>query len=66
MVKKRQEIIPRPKSSFIKVRCIKCTFEQITFDHATTIVRCKNCNEILLIPTGGKAIIKGEIVAKYG
>jgi small subunit ribosomal protein S27e len=66
MVKKRHEIIPRPKSSFIKVRCPKCTFEQITFDYATIIVRCRNCNEVLLIPTGGKAKIKGEIVAKYG
>jgi len=66
MGKKRQEIIPRPKSCFIKVRCPNCSYEQITFDYASTVVKCRNCQTTLLIPTGGKAKILGEIIAKYG
>lgn len=66
MVKRKHEIIPRPKSIFIRLKCPNCSYEQITFDHATITVRCRNCNEILVIPTGGKAKIRGEILAKHG
>jgi SSU ribosomal protein S27E len=64
MVKKKHEILPRPKSFFIRIRCPNCSNEQITFDHATTVVRCRNCNEVLVTPTGGKARIRGEIIGK--
>jgi|BEDMetMinimDraft_2_1075160.scaffolds.fasta_scaffold00278_10 small subunit ribosomal protein S27e len=66
MVKRKNEIIPRPKSLFIKIKCTNCAAEHITFDHSTAVVKCRNCNEILIVPTGGKAKIRAEIIAKYG
>lgn len=66
MVKKTKEIIPRPRSLFVKVKCSNCGAERIVYDHTTTLIKCKVCNEILAQPTGGKALIKGKIVAKYG
>jgi len=66
MVKKRKEIIPRPKSCFIKVKCNNCGAERIIFDHTTTLITCRICKEVLAEPTGGKAIIKAKVVAKYG
>ncbi|MEM0480734.1 MAG: 30S ribosomal protein S27e [Candidatus Aenigmatarchaeota archaeon] len=42
-------------SKFLRVVCLKCRNEQIIFEKASTIVRCLNCNEIIAIPTGGKA-----------
>ena len=42
-------------SKFLRVICLKCRNEQIIFEKASTVVRCLNCNEIIAIPTGGKA-----------
>ncbi len=66
MVKKRKEIIPKPKSCFIKIKCPNCGTGRIVFDHTTILIRCKVCNEVLAEPTGGKALVRGKIVAKYG
>lgn len=60
-----EKIIPRPRSSFIQVKCAECGNEQITFSHASSIVRCNICGATLAEPTGGKANIKGEITAKF-
>ncbi len=56
-------LIPRPRSAFLRVRCPDCGNEQIVFSNATTIVHCSVCGVTLAEPTGGKAKIKGEIVA---
>jgi len=59
---KKKSLIPKPRSSFIKVRCKKCSNEQIIFDRCSMVVRCKVCEEILAEPTGGKAKINGKII----
>lgn len=61
-MKKRRILIPEPKSRFIVVSCPDCGNEQITFDRASTVVRCLVCNRVLVRPTGGKAIIEGKLV----
>jgi len=61
-----EKIIPRPKSKFYEVECPKCSNTQIVFSHASREVRCHICGEVLAIPRGGKAIIKGEIKNVYG
>lgn len=60
MVKKG--IIPKPESSFLKVRCPKCSNEQTVFERCSTIIKCSVCEETLAEPSGGKASIKGEVV----
>ncbi|HDM45023.1 MAG TPA: 30S ribosomal protein S27e [Candidatus Bathyarchaeota archaeon] len=57
-----ENIIPRPRSKFLRVKCPDCGNEQIVFDHATTVVRCHICGAVLAEPSGGKAILKGEVV----
>ncbi len=59
MVKKRKILIPMPKSKFILVKCPDCGNEQVTFDHASMVVRCLVCGRELVRPTGGKAEILG-------
>ena len=61
-----EELVPKPKSKFLKVKCKNCGNIQIVFSHSTTIVKCKICNEQLTEPTGGKAKIHGEIVEILG
>lgn len=56
------KMIPRPRSTFIKVKCPDCGNEQILFSHSTTVVNCKICGTKLAYTTGGKVKIKGEIV----
>ena len=51
-------------SGFVKVKCSKCKNEQIIFDHASTVVKCLVCNNVLATPTGGRAEIESEAVEK--
>ncbi|MEM3641963.1 MAG: 30S ribosomal protein S27e [Candidatus Bathyarchaeia archaeon] len=60
-----EKLIPRPKSAFVRVKCLKCGNEQIIFSHAVNRVTCNVCGADLAEPAGGKATIKGEIVAVF-
>jgi len=58
-----ETLLPRPKSRFVRVKCPDCGNEQVVFDHTATSVKCNVCGTVLAEPTGGKAALKGEIVA---
>jgi len=60
------ELIPRPKSRFLLVRCPECGKEQIVFSHAKMVVKCNSCGFVLAEPGGGKAKINGEILTVLG
>lgn len=51
-----------PSSRFVKVRCVKCKNEQIIFGKAASTVNCLVCNDVLAVPTSGKATIKGQVL----
>jgi small subunit ribosomal protein S27e len=57
-----EKVIPKPRSSFLRVRCPDCGNEQVVFSHVATIVHCNICGAVLAEPTGGKADIKGEVI----
>jgi small subunit ribosomal protein S27e len=59
------KLIPRPRSSFVRVKCLKCGNEQIVFSNAVNKVACNVCGTELAEPSSGKARIKGEIVAVF-
>ncbi|HZY93912.1 MAG TPA: 30S ribosomal protein S27e [Candidatus Bathyarchaeia archaeon] len=58
----RWELIPKPKSVFLRVKCPKCSNEQIVFERTSSYVKCTVCDELLAEPTGGKARIRGEML----
>jgi small subunit ribosomal protein S27e len=60
-----EKLIPRPKSTFVRVKCLKCGNEQIIFSHAVNRVICNVCGTELAEPSGGKAVIKGEVVGVF-
>ncbi|MEM3565490.1 MAG: 30S ribosomal protein S27e [Candidatus Bathyarchaeia archaeon] len=60
-----EKLIPRPKSVFVRVKCLKCGNEQIIFSHAVNRVTCNVCGVELAEPSGGRAAIKGEVVAVF-
>ena len=53
------------ESSYYKVKC-KCGNEQTVFSHLTMVLNCTECKQPLAHPSGGKAIIHGEIVEELG
>jgi small subunit ribosomal protein S27e len=57
------KLIPKPSSSFLRVKCLKCGNEQLVFSNAVNIVTCNVCGEVLAEPAGGKAKIKGDVQA---
>ena len=57
------KLIPKPQSTFLRVKCLKCGNEQLIFGSAVNKVTCNVCGEVLAEPTGGKAKINGEVVA---
>ncbi len=62
----QRELIPQPRSNFLKVKCQKCGNEQVVFDRSSISVRCNVCEEFLLESRGGKAEIKSEILEPLG
>ena len=60
-----EKLIPRPRSSFLRVKCLKCGNEQVVFNNAVNRVNCTVCGTELAEPSGGKAIIKGEVVEVF-
>jgi small subunit ribosomal protein S27e len=60
------ELIPKPQSNFIRVKCSKCGNEQVVFDRPSIAPHCSVCDEILADPTGGKARVRSEVVQVLG
>lgn len=57
------ELIPQPKSRFLRVKCSDCGNEQVMFGSASTSVNCLVCGKTIAKPRGGKANILTKIVA---
>lgn len=60
-----EKLIPKSRSSFVRVKCSKCGNEQLVFGYSSTRVNCNVCGIELAEPSGGKAKIKGEIVTVF-
>lgn len=60
-MKKTHVEIPKPSSKFYKVNCKECGEQQVVFSHASTLVTCNSCGNVIASPTGSKAKIIGKI-----
>jgi small subunit ribosomal protein S27e len=58
------KLIPKPGSKFLRVKCPECGNEQLVFDSANLQVTCNVCGAVLAEPSGGKAKVRGEVVAE--
>ncbi|GKT26455.1 putative multi-domain containing protein, partial [Aduncisulcus paluster] len=54
MVHKLKKEVQVPNSKFLDVQCSGCHQITCLFSHATTVVKCPNCDTILSFPKGGK------------
>jgi len=60
-----EELIPKPRSKFLRIKCLECGNEQMVFGYAVNKVECNVCGAELVKPSGGRAIIKGEIIRLF-
>eukprot|EP00056_Hartaetosiga_gracilis_P014062 m.239616 g.239616 ORF g.239616 m.239616 type:complete len:86 (-) comp13949_c0_seq1:126-383(-) len=52
---KLKRLVQTPNSYFMDVKCPGCVNISTVFSHASTLVVCGNCSQVLCKPTGGKA-----------
>ena len=45
--RKKRELIPQPRSRFLRVKCLNCGNQQIVFGCAATDVKCLVCGKNL-------------------
>ncbi|MEJ2249740.1 MAG: 30S ribosomal protein S27e [Candidatus Lokiarchaeota archaeon] len=57
-----KDLIPQPKSRFLRVICLNCGNQQIIFGCAGTDVDCTICGKEIVQSTGGKARILTKIL----
>lgn len=56
------DILPKPDSKFLKIKCEKCKNEQIVFDKPSIPVKCLVCDAVLATPSGGKALFNAKVM----
>ena len=56
------KLIPKPRSLFLRVKCLKCGNEQLVFSNTVNKINCNVCGELIAEPTGGRAKINGEVI----
>lgn len=49
------------KGKFLKICCPRCKKCQTVFGKSATLVKCDNCNYLLLETKGGKSRIRAQI-----
>jgi small subunit ribosomal protein S27e len=56
--------IPKPRSTFVLVKCTKCDNEQIVYSMTNSDVFCKICETLIAEKSGGKSRIQGIIMRR--
>jgi small subunit ribosomal protein S27e len=51
----------KEKSKFLKISCPRCGKQRTVFGKSSTLVKCDNCNYLLLTTKGGKSKIRAKI-----
>jgi small subunit ribosomal protein S27e len=55
-------MIPKPRSNFLSVQCVRCEEQKVIFSHSTMDLFCKSCGESIAKKTGSRANILGKII----
>jgi len=58
----RLDLIPKPRSRFLKVQCPECGNEQVIFGCPATVVKCIACGRVIAEPRASKGLIKAKIL----
>lgn len=59
---RRMEFAIKPKSFFLRVKCVACGNEQVVFSSANRAVKCLACNRVLADSGPGKILLRLDAV----
>lgn len=65
-MKREREPIPKPRSSFVLVKCPDCGEERILFSSPAKDVGCRGCGRKLAESKGGKAVLLAQVIKNLG
>lgn len=57
-----KDLVPKPRTKFLKVKCPGCGNEQTIFSAPASDVKCIVCNNLLAKSTASKAELKAKVV----
>lgn len=63
-MRKSHKILAPVTTRFVRVKCLDCSAEQVTFNRVAVRVNCQVCGATLVEPTGGLSRFRGELVAE--
>ncbi len=49
------------KSKFLRISCPRCRKKKTVFGKSASLVKCENCNYLLLKTSGGKSKIRAPV-----
>ena len=64
MVNKERLSIPRPKSAFFSVTCVKCGTENVLYSNSARDVTCRQCGSLLARKTGGRVALTENLTGE--
>ncbi len=56
-----KDIVPMPKSRFLRVQCTGCSNQQVIYNKAAMKVKCLACGKTLARPTGGESAVLAKV-----
>jgi len=62
---KNDDLIPKPKTKFYRLKCPSCGNEQNVFNAATTKVKCLVCNTEMASPASSRIKLKTKILKEF-
>ena len=60
---REEDLLVKPRTRFLRVKCSACGNEQIIFGSPSTKVHCIACEKTIALPRGGKGKILTRIIA---
>ncbi len=63
-MRRERESIPKPRSSFVLIKCPDCGEERVLFSASTKKVTCKGCGRALAETTGGKVKLQAPMIKR--
>lgn len=54
---KKDRLYREGNGYFMYVRCGGCRHTTVCYSHSQTVISCQKCNDIILTPSGGRAIV---------
>ncbi len=63
-VKREREFVPKPRTSYVLIKCPDCGEERVMFSASTRDVTCKGCGRKLAESTGGKVKVDAQVIKR--